>query len=88
MLELASKINDQSNSTSQINGICYKDESGDYVENNPQEIISDLNILAPYDYTLFEDQVFFRPYNGDVVRAVDTNSQEVVFTLVNTVLKL
>lgn len=71
LLELASKINDQSNSTSQINGICYKDESGDYVENNPQEIISDLNILAPYDYTLFEDQVFFRPYNGDVVRAVD-----------------
>ena len=39
--------------------------------NQPQEIIKDMDTIGPYDYSVFEDQVFFRPYNGNVVRAVD-----------------
>ena len=39
--------------------------------NDRQPIIEDLNIIPPYDYTVFDDQVFYRPYNGRVVRAVD-----------------
>ncbi len=27
--------------------------------------------MAPYDYSIFEEQTFYRPYNGNVVRAVD-----------------
>jgi len=31
----------------------------------------DLNNTGLYDYSLFEDQVFYRPYQGEVVRAID-----------------
>lgn len=31
----------------------------------------DLNNTGLYDYSLFEDLVFYRPYQGDVVRAID-----------------
>jgi len=36
-----------------------------------QPIISDLDLIGAYDYSLFDDQVFLRPYNGEVLRAVD-----------------
>ena len=36
-----------------------------------QPIIDDLDVLGSYDYSIFPDQVFWRPYNGTVVRAVD-----------------
>jgi len=31
----------------------------------------DLNNTGLYDYSVFEDQVFYRPYQGEVVRAID-----------------
>lgn len=31
----------------------------------------DLNNIGLYDYSLFEDRVFYRPYQGEVVRAID-----------------
>ena len=36
-----------------------------------QKLIKDLDVIGHYDYSLFEDQVFLRPYCGEVVRAVD-----------------
>lgn len=36
-----------------------------------QPIIANLDIIGPYDYSLFDEQVFLRPYCGEVVRAVD-----------------
>ncbi len=30
-----------------------------------------LSEIPPYEYSLFDDQIFYRPYNGDVVKAVD-----------------
>lgn len=36
-----------------------------------QPIIDDLDCLGEYDYSLFDDQMFLRPYNGKVLRAVD-----------------
>lgn len=36
-----------------------------------QSILPDLDCLEEYDYSLFSDQIFPRPYNGAVVRAVD-----------------
>lgn len=36
-----------------------------------QPILKNLDCLGEYDYSLFDDQVFLRPYNGEVVRAVD-----------------
>ena len=30
-----------------------------------------MDIIPPYDYSVFEDQVFYRAYNGKVIKAVD-----------------
>ena len=54
-----------------IQGIAYY-KNQKFFQNKKQNIIKDLDILSPYDYDIFDDQVFFlRPYNGEVVRAVD-----------------
>jgi anaerobic magnesium-protoporphyrin IX monomethyl ester cyclase len=46
-----------------------------------QPILSDMDAIGAYDYSLFEDKVFLRPYNGQVVRAVDYElSRGCVFT--------
>ena len=45
--------------------------NNEIIINPPQQIISNLDTIPFYDYSLFEDQAFLRPYNGDVVRAVD-----------------
>ena len=54
-----------------VRGIIYKDRNDKVVMNDRQQIIDDLNTIPPYDYSVFDDQVFLRPYNGRVVRAVD-----------------
>jgi len=69
LCEIADNIKD-THKISQIKGITFLDE-GEVVTNPEQQIINDLDIIPPYDYSLFEDQIFFRPYNGKVVRAVD-----------------
>lgn len=53
-----------------INGICFI-EKRKFFQNPKQKIISDLDQLSPYDYDIFDDQVFIRPYNGEVIRGVD-----------------
>ena len=64
------KLKNSTKSIDSINGLSFiKNEK--FVQNKKQKIISSLDILSPYDYDIFEDQVFNRPYNGDVVRAVD-----------------
>jgi anaerobic magnesium-protoporphyrin IX monomethyl ester cyclase len=54
-----------------IPGLVWKDLNGRPVVNAPQAILKDMDAIGPYDYSLFEDQVFWRAYNGEVVRAVD-----------------
>ena len=54
-----------------VKGIIYKNRNGKVLMNDRQNIIEDLNVIPPYDYSVFDDQVFLRPYNGRVVRAVD-----------------
>ena len=39
--------------------------------NEKQDLIKNMDMIPPYDYSVFEDQIFFRPYNGRVERAVD-----------------
>jgi anaerobic magnesium-protoporphyrin IX monomethyl ester cyclase len=53
-----------------LNGVVHLLD-GKVTANAPQPIISDMDDIPSYDYTVFEDQAFFRPYNGEVVRAVD-----------------
>ena len=53
-----------------IEGLVWK-RDGAIVVNPRQPIISTLDDVPPYDFSLFDDQVFLRAYNGAVVRAVD-----------------
>ena len=50
-----------------------KDLNGPYKESkkvkiNPrQNLIDDLDKIPNYDYSIFDDQIFLRPYNGKIV---------------------
>ena len=67
--EIANRIDSNSN-FKEINGIAYIRQA-EIVLTEKQKIIDNLDLLSPYDYNIFEDQVFYRPYNGKVLRAVD-----------------
>lgn len=69
--ELANKIKEKNNDYRDILGIGFIDKEGNYCETENQEIISDMDTIAPYDYSIFDDKVFLRPYNGEVLKAVD-----------------
>ena len=46
-------------------------KKNNFFQNEKQDLISNLDVLCPYDYDIFDDQVINRPYNGKVVKAVD-----------------
>ncbi|CAN1593672.1 COG1032 Fe-S oxidoreductase [Candidatus Pelagibacterales bacterium] len=54
-----------------LNGIFYKNINGELKINQRQKIISDLNEIPIYDYSLFEKKIFLRPYNGQILNAID-----------------
>jgi anaerobic magnesium-protoporphyrin IX monomethyl ester cyclase len=63
-----------------IRGVVWK-QDGKAVVNPRQDIISDLDVIPHYDYSIFDPQVLLRPYNGDVVKAVDYElSRGCIFT--------
>jgi anaerobic magnesium-protoporphyrin IX monomethyl ester cyclase len=68
--ELAVKV-DAGDRSPQIPGLVKLLKGGSVTELIKQPILDDLDVLGDYDYSVFEDQVFLRPYNGEVVRAVD-----------------
>ena len=53
-----------------LEGLTYVDKEN-YIKNKPQKIMANLDQISPYDYDLFDEQTFLRPYNGKVVKAVD-----------------
>lgn len=61
---------DKKLSFDELQGLAFKKNNA-VVINPPQPLVTDMNLFEPYDYSVFEDQVFYRPYNGKVVRAVD-----------------
>jgi len=67
---LANNI-DTGSITSSIPGVVFTSNGKVKNKLTKQNILNDLDILGSYDYSLFEDQMFFRPYNGKVYRAVD-----------------
>ena len=58
------------NSLSDIPGLIRRVKAGVAV-GPKQPVISDLDTIGHYDYSLFDEQVLLRPYLGEVVRAVD-----------------
>ena len=62
------------------NGLAYRNDKNEIVLTKKQKIITNLDLIPEYDYSLFDDQIF-RPYNGEVIRAVDYEmSRGCVFT--------
>jgi len=54
----------------EIDGLIWS-KDGELIINKPQQIISNMDEISEYDYSLFDPQVFLRPYNGKVVKSVD-----------------
>lgn len=54
-----------------VRGLTWTNDAGEVVVNPRQDLIHDLDLIPPYDYSLFSEQTFLRPYNGEVVRGVD-----------------
>ena len=62
--------NYQTNTIQFVPGLTFR--SGQkLISNQKQQIISNLDNIGHYDYSLFEDINFLRPYNGEILRAVD-----------------
>ena len=76
LLEILNNFNDQKNlkntvvELDDINGISYF-KNKKFIQNKKQKIMNNLDQLSPYDYDIFEKQVLNRPYNGQVIKAVD-----------------
>ena len=70
LLEISNKLNYE-NFKLDISGIVYKEKDGIVIKNNKQNITSNLDSIPNYDYTIFDKQVFLRPYNGKVLNAID-----------------
>lgn len=69
-----SEVADNINNIKKIemtHGIFYENKKGEIKINQRQKIISDLNQIPIYDYSLFDKKVFLRPYNGQVLNAID-----------------
>ena len=49
----------------------YRNEKKELVSNSKQEIINDLDKIPNYDYSIFDQQIFLRSYNGKVLNAID-----------------
>ena len=69
LAEIAECI-DRGSDFSEVDGIAFV-KNDQFKKTKKQKIINNLDVLSPYDYDIFDDQVFFRPYNGEVVRAAD-----------------
>ena len=67
--EFSSSFNDE-DKLKDVRGLSYI-KNGKCVSNRPQSIIKDMDIIPEYDYSIFDPQIFLRPYNGKVVRAID-----------------
>ena len=69
LAELADKI-DQGKELTTTDGLIWKKDN-EIIINKPQKIISDMDTISTYDYSVFDVQIFLRPYNGRIVKGVD-----------------
>ena len=67
--QIATNI-DNNKSIKDLSGVCYFDNKK-FIRNNRQEILSNLDEISPYDYSIFPKENFYRSYNGAVLKAID-----------------
>ena len=61
---------DKQKDFSNLAGLAYKKNNSIKI-NDPQKIIENLDLISPYDYSIFDKQVFLKKYNGKVYNGVD-----------------
>ena len=67
-------ISDRIDNSEPINsekGLAYLNGNKKLVLNEKQEILQNLDILTPYDYSIFDKQVFLKKYKGEVIKGID-----------------
>ena len=69
LLEIANNFRNKENLL-MIKGIAYK-KANKIIQNPRQEILKSLDLLCPYDYEIFSEQIFYKPYNGEVLKGID-----------------
>ena len=69
LLQLINMI-DNKEDYSKLPGLLFQDNE-EVIINPRQPILNNLDELGHYDYSFFDKQVFMRPYNGEIVNAVD-----------------
>ena len=69
LLQISNMVNIKGNYL-ELPGLVFK-ENGEIKINPSQPILNNMDNLGYYDYSLFDEQVFIRPYNGEIVKAVD-----------------
>jgi anaerobic magnesium-protoporphyrin IX monomethyl ester cyclase len=69
LVKLVSELQEKRSPSGGAGVIFRKD--GEVIVGPKQQIISNLDAIGHYDYSLFDDQMLLRPYNGEVVRGVD-----------------
>ncbi len=67
--EILNKI-DKKESFNNLKGLSFFDKHK-FIDNPRQEIIHDLDILSPYDYSIFDPQTFLKKYKGKVYKGID-----------------
>jgi anaerobic magnesium-protoporphyrin IX monomethyl ester cyclase len=70
LAQIADKLDKKENFNS-LNGLAYLNSKKETVINQRQELIKDLNEIPDYDYSIFNNQNFLRPYNGKVLKVID-----------------
>lgn len=69
--EIVEKFDDKEK-LKKINGVSFFDKSKSvFFSNKKQDIIKNLDEIPHYDYSIFDNSVFYRPYNGEVFKSVD-----------------
>ncbi|MDB2486327.1 radical SAM protein [Pelagibacteraceae bacterium] len=67
--EIANKIDKKIPFTDSL-GLAYFNKKK-FINNPRQEILDNLDILSPYDYSIFEPQTFLKKYKGTVYKGID-----------------
>ncbi len=70
LLDISNKINN-SDFKKDVLGVAFKNTESELIINPKQNLISDMDSISKYDYSIFDKQVFLRAYNGQIIKAID-----------------
>ena len=70
LAELVRNYPDDNAIKSHVKGLVYKSDES-ILSNPSQDLITNMDDIPIYDYSMFDEQIFYRSYNGKVIKGVD-----------------